>query len=251
MSAAQVRSHRRRHSTRTSVARAQGPAAVHHLRQRRRRQVDADRPAAVRVEADLRGPARGAGGRLEEGRHARRRARLRAAGRRTGGRARAGHHDRRRLPVLLDRPPQVHRRRHAGPRAVHAQHGDRRIDRGSRRDPDRRAQGRADADAAAQLHRLAARHPPRRAGHQQDGPGGLLAADVSTGSSPTTASSRSRSASTTSPPSRCRRCTATTSSSAARACPGTRARRCWSYLGVGRDRGRPAARSRSGCRCSG
>ena len=157
-------------------ARAQEPAALHHLRQRRRRQVDADRPAAVRLQDDLRGPARRARGRLEEGRHAGRRARLRAAGRRPRGRARAGHHHRRRLPLLLDRQAQVHRRRHARPRAVHAQHGDRRLDRRPRRDPDRRAQGRADADPAAQLHRLAARHPPRRAGGQQDGPGRLLAA---------------------------------------------------------------------------
>ena len=105
-------------------------------------------------------------------------ARLRAAGRRPRGRARAGHHDRRRLPVLLDRQAQVHRRRHAGPRAVHAQHGHRRLDRRPRRDPDRRAQGRADADAPAQLPRLAARHPARRAGHQQDGPRRLLARDL-------------------------------------------------------------------------
>ena len=60
-------------------ARAQEPAALHHLRQRRRRQAHADRPAAVRVEADLRGPAGRAGGRLAKRRHAGRRARLRAA----------------------------------------------------------------------------------------------------------------------------------------------------------------------------
>ena len=128
----------------------------------------------------VRGPARGARGRLEEGRHAGRRARLRAAGRRPRGRARAGHHHRRRLPLLRHRQAQVHRRRHARPRAVHAQHGHRRLDRRPRGDPDRRAQGRADADPAAQLPRLAARHPPRRARGQQDGPGRLLAARCST-----------------------------------------------------------------------
>ena len=64
-------------------------------------------------QADLRGPAGGARGRLEEGRHPGRRARLRAAGRRPGRRARAGHHHRRRLPLLLHRQAQVHRRRHA------------------------------------------------------------------------------------------------------------------------------------------
>ena len=42
--------------------RAQGAAALHHLRQRRRRQEHADRPAALRLQADLRGPARRAGG---------------------------------------------------------------------------------------------------------------------------------------------------------------------------------------------
>jgi bifunctional enzyme CysN/CysC len=50
--------------------RAQGTAALHHLRQRRRRQVVADRAAAVRIEDDLRGPAGGAGERLQESRHA-------------------------------------------------------------------------------------------------------------------------------------------------------------------------------------
>ena len=47
-----------------------------------------------------------------------------AADRRAHGRTRAGHHDRRRLPLLRDRAAQVHHRRRAGPRAVHAQHGD-------------------------------------------------------------------------------------------------------------------------------
>ena len=50
--------------------RAQVAAALHHLRQRRRRQVDADRPAALRLQDDLRRPARGARGRQQAGRHA-------------------------------------------------------------------------------------------------------------------------------------------------------------------------------------
>ena len=33
------------------------------------------------------------------------------------------------LSLLLDRSAQIHRRRYAGSRAIHAQHGDRRIDR--------------------------------------------------------------------------------------------------------------------------
>ena len=50
-----------------------------------------------------------------------------------------------------------------------------------------------------------ARHPPRRAGGQQDGPGRLFAGRSSTRSSPTTARSPRRSAWTTSSPSRSRR----------------------------------------------
>ena len=41
-----------------AAARRQEPAALPHLRQRRRRQVDADRPAALRFQAPVRGPAR-------------------------------------------------------------------------------------------------------------------------------------------------------------------------------------------------
>ena len=67
--------------------------------------------------------------------------RLLALHRRPAGRARAGHHDRRRLPLFRDRAAQVHPRRHAGPRAVHAQHGDRRVD-GRRRHPARRRAAR-------------------------------------------------------------------------------------------------------------
>ena len=50
-------------------------------------------------------------------------------------------------------------------------------------DPARRAQGRAHADAPPQLPRLAARHPPRRGGRQQDGPRRLLARSGSARSS--------------------------------------------------------------------
>ena len=106
------------------------------------------------------------------------RPRLRAAARRSDGRARAGHHDRRRLPVLLDRAAQVHRRRHARARAVHPQHGDRRLDRRRRRDPGRRPQGRAHPDPPPQLPRVAARHQARRRRDQQDGPRRLLASSV-------------------------------------------------------------------------
>ena len=74
--------------------------------------------------------------------------RFRTARRWARGRARAGHHHRCRLSLLRHRKAQVHRRRHAWPRTIHPQHGDRRVDRRSRGDPDRCAQGRAGADTA-------------------------------------------------------------------------------------------------------
>ena len=52
-----------------------------------------------------------------------------AAHRWPAGGARAGHHHRRRLPLLRHAAAQVHHRRHAGPRAVHPQHGHRRVHR--------------------------------------------------------------------------------------------------------------------------
>ena len=111
--------------------------------------------------------------RFQEARHQWRRHRFRAAGRRAGGRARAGHHDRRRLPLLRHAEAQVHRRRHARPRTIYAQHGDRRLDRRRCGRAGRRTARRAGADAAALDHRLAARHQPCRARDQQDRPGRL------------------------------------------------------------------------------
>ena len=180
MAACLLGPHRRRHRGVPALAPVQEPAAVHHVRQRRRRQEHAHRPAALRVAPRVRGPPRRARGRLGEGRHAGRRPRLRAAARRAHRRARAGHHDRRRLPLLLHRAPQVHRRRHPGPRAVHAQHGHRRVDRRRRGDPRRRPQGHAHPDPPAQLPRVAARHQAGRRGDQQDGPRRLLARRSST-----------------------------------------------------------------------
>ena len=132
----------------------------------------------LRVRAAARRPARHAARRLQARGHPGRRARLRAAARRPLGRARAGHHHRRRPPLLRDRRAQVHRRRHARPRAVHAQHGHRRLERRLRRDPRRRAQRDGDADAPPQLPGVDARHPPRRAGRQQDGSRRLLAGSL-------------------------------------------------------------------------
>ena len=101
-----------------------------------------------------------------------------------------------------------------GPRAVHAQHGDRRVDRRPCRHPDRRAQGRAGADPPPQLSRAPDRHPQHRAGRQQDGPGRLRARRSSTRSSPTTRSLRAASASPISSPCRSAASRATTSPAA-------------------------------------
>ena len=160
-------------------ARGQAAAALHHLRQRRRRQEHADRPPAAREPQPVRRPAVRAGARQPAPRHPGRGGRLRAAARRPRRRARAGHHHRRRLPLLQHRPAQLHRRRLPGPRAVHPQHGHRRLDRGPGRGAGRRAQGPADADSPAQLHRRAFRHSPRRAGGEQDGPGAATRATCS------------------------------------------------------------------------
>ena len=74
-----------------------------------------------------------------------------AAGRRAAGRARAGHHDRRRLPLLRHPGADVHPGRLPRARAVHPEHGHRRLDRrrgrAARRRPQRR--GRADPPAPA------------------------------------------------------------------------------------------------------
>ena len=84
--------------------------------------------------------------RFAQARHARAGPRFCAPRRRPLGRARAGHHHRRRLSLLLDRDAHLHRRRHARPRAVHAQHGDWRLDGGARGASRRRPQGSLAAD---------------------------------------------------------------------------------------------------------
>ena len=90
--------------------------------------------------------------------------------RRAAGRARAEDHHRRRLSLFLHAKAEVHRRRHARPRAVHAQHGDRRVELRLRRAAGRCAERRADADPPARLHPVAARHRQSSACRQQDGP---------------------------------------------------------------------------------
>ena len=114
-----------------------------------------------------------------------------------------------------------------GPRAVHPQHGDRRLQRRSRDPAGRRPQGPAAPDAAARLYRVAARHPERRAGGQQDRSRRLRPACLQ--------QHRARLRSLRGPAqlqvrdrrSRCRPAMATTCRSARSACPGTTGRRWW------------------------
>ena len=93
-----------------------------------------------------------------------------APGRRPPGRARAEDHHRRRLSLFLDAAAEVHRRRYAGPCAVHAQHGDRRLELRLRRAAGRCAERRTDPDPPPRLHPVTAWHPQGRARRQQDGP---------------------------------------------------------------------------------
>ena len=172
------RAHPADRSGRAARGRHPAGAALPDLRLGRRRQVDADRPAALRAEPHLRRPVERARTRLAQARHHRRGGRFRAAARRPRSRARAGHHHRRRLPLFLDAAPLLHRRRHARPRAIHPQHGDRRLQRRARRAAGGRAQGPVAADKAPRHHRQPARHPLRGARRQQDRPGRLRPGDV-------------------------------------------------------------------------
>ena len=149
-------------------ATSDGPAPFRHRRLRRRRQVHPHRPAAARRQGDLRGPARGRRGDLEVPRL--RLHRPRAAHRRPALRARAGHHHRRGLPLLRDAQAQVHHRRHPGPRAVHPQHGHRRLHRRPRPGARRRPPGPHRAVPPARGDPLAAAGPAPGARGQQDGP---------------------------------------------------------------------------------
>ena len=87
---------------------AKGSSSIHHLRLGGRRQVDAHRATAARIQAHLRGSARGLGQRFCPSRDNRRRHRFRTAGRRSGGGTRAGHHHRRRLSILRHVQTFVH-----------------------------------------------------------------------------------------------------------------------------------------------
>ena len=153
--------------------RRQPAAALHHRRQRRRRQEHADRPPAARQQGDPGGPAR------------------RARGAPRGGAGEAidlslltdGLEAEREQGITIDvayryfatPAAQVHHRRRAGPRAVHAQHGHGREHGRRRGGAGRRAPRAAAADPPARLSGAVGGHSARRAGGQQDGPGGRLA----------------------------------------------------------------------------
>ena len=159
-----------RHADRSARAAAPG-----HRRLGRRRQVDADRPAAPGHQAAALRPA----GRRLAG--TRRRPGPGRAHRRPARRARAGHHHRRGLPLLRDAAPHLHPGRHARARALHPQHVHRRLDRGPGARPGRRPRRRRHPDAPSRPDRGAAAHSSRGGGDQQDGPGRVLPGAVRRG----------------------------------------------------------------------
>ncbi len=164
-----------------------------------------------------------------------------AVHRRPQGRARAGHHDRRRLPLLRDGEAQVHPRRHAGTRAVHAQHGHRRVDGGRRHPAGRRAPGRTGAVAAPRADRPAARDHATSCS-----PSTRWTWSTSTATCSTASGTSSRRSCTARGSTRFRSapCWATTSSRQARARRGSRGRACWNSSRRSRSR---ATHRR--CRC--
>ena len=128
-----------------------------HRRIGRRRQVDADRPPAARLQ-------------VADGRRDGHRRRPRAAHRRPARRARAGHHDRRRVPPLRHAATAVRAARLPRTRAVHAQHGHGCIDRRPRAGARRRAPRDDRAVAPPPGDRGAARRAGRDRAGEQDGP---------------------------------------------------------------------------------
>ena len=147
---------------------------------------------------------------------------------------------------------RLRRRRHAGPSAIHAQHGDRRLQRRARRAAGRRPQGLAGADHAAMPRSsslLGIRHvvlavnkidlvdfSEARFREIERGLRGVLAA----------AGLRIRSSR-----SRCRPATATMSRAAASARRGTTAQRCSPFLETVDTGPRHATRRRCASRCNG
>ena len=201
------------------------------------------------TQADLRGPARG--GRAHQPREGVRLHEPRAAHRRPARRARAGHHDRRRLPLLRDPAAQVHHRRHARARAVHAQHGHRRVDRRPRDDPaSTRGKGVVEQSRRHSVIASLLSGAPPRALRQQDGPRRLRPADVRPDLGGVHGVGGASSTSPTSRSSRSPRSTATTSPSTPPTRRGTAARRCSTTSSTSTS-ARTATSSTPGSRCSG
>jgi hypothetical protein len=133
----------RRYRRLSRQASAQGPCCASSPAAGRRRQVDADRPPALRQQDDLRGPAGGAGADSKRVGTVRRGHRLRAAGRRPGPSASRASPS---MSPTASSPPTsasssspTRRATSNTPATWH-----RRLDRGPRGDSDRRAQRRAD-----------------------------------------------------------------------------------------------------------
>ena len=120
-------------------------------------------------------------------------------------------------PTATSRPPRavLRPRRHPGARAVHPQHGHRRLDRRARPDPRRRPPRRVEQTRRHLAVTGAARRPARGARGQQDGPGRLGPGGRSTGIvAEFVGYWHAASAIVDVPRSRSRRCSATTSSTA-------------------------------------
>ena len=146
------------------------------------------------------------------------------------GRARAGHHHRHRLALFRDRRPAFRHHRLARPRAIYAQHGDRRL-ACRRRHPARRRPPRAQApDAPPCRHLRSRRHQEGDPRRQQDGPRRLRRDAFREIESEFRASGRKLRLHRNRLHSRLRRSPATMSSTARRTCPGMRARPLLDYL---------------------
>ena len=164
----------RHHHSRSPAHRggqADGHPAAGHGRLGRRRQEHPDRAPAVRLEGDLRGPARGR--RADQQGPRRGLHQPGPAHRRPARRAGAGHHDRRGLPLFRHAAPEVHHRGHPGPHPVHPEHGHRGVHRRPGHRPGGRAQRADRAEPAARVPHHAAPGAAPGPGGQQDGPGRL------------------------------------------------------------------------------
>ena len=235
------------------AARAQEPAALHHLRQRRRRQEHADRPAALRVASWCSRTT------SRRSRPTRRRSAPRAASSTsrcwsTVWRPSASRASPSTSPTGSSPPSGASSS--SPTRPGHEQYTRNMVTGASTADLavilDRRPQGRAHPDPAAQLPRVAARHPPRRPRGQQDGPRRLLAGGLRPRSRTTTATFAAEIGLddiTVHPD--VGAAAATTSSTPSAHTPWYHGPTLLGYLETVRGRRRRSPTGRSACRCSG